>query len=470
MMLEKKLIVILLLLSYVSFLDAQLTIIVNKIPNNTPENAPIYIAGTMNNWNPGDANFRLTKNSDLTYSIKFTPSIGQIKFKFTRGSWSTVEGNGQGGFITDRVASYDGSPKTISLSIEGWEGQNNLASTASPQVKILSDSFFIPQLNRYRRIWLYLPKNYLTSTGKYPVIYMHDGQNLFDRKTSFAGEWRVDEILDSLQNQGDGGCIVVGIENGGGQRINEYSPWVNPQYGGGQGDEYIHFIVNTLKPYVDQNYRTLSDSDHTAMIGSSMGGFISMYAGLTYPDVFGRIGAFSSAYWFSNEIYNLANDNDSNKNIYYYLITGKNEGGNQVTDLDKMYNTLINKGLNSDQLFKSIHPDGQHQEWYWSREFVKAYLWLFEKKISNVSQVDNFSHLKISNCGMQFNIQGLNDGLEYVFNLYSLEGKKLMHILLKEPTFDMFEKFNAISSQGLYLAQVIYKNKTISKLVNLSCP
>src|SRR5690606_36165183 len=145
-----------------------------------------------------------------------------------------------------------------------------------------------------------LPPDYETSAKYYPVLYMHDGQNLFDVRTSFSGEWKVDEHLDSLFLLGDPGCIVVGIDNGGTNRINEYSPWVNPQYGGGQGDQYIEFLIETLKPYIDQNYRTLPDAEHTGIMGSSMGGLISYYGGLTNQNVFGRIGAFSSSFWFSN--------------------------------------------------------------------------------------------------------------------------------------------------------------------------
>ncbi|MBK7634993.1 MAG: hypothetical protein IPJ13_12445 [Saprospiraceae bacterium] len=108
------------------------------------------------------------------------------------------EGNAQGSFIPDRTATYEGSPQTVELTIAGWEGASTAPSTASAQVRILSDTFLIPQLNRKRRIWMYLPKDYNTSAKTYPVLYMHDGQNLFDKKTSFSGEWGVDESLDSL--------------------------------------------------------------------------------------------------------------------------------------------------------------------------------------------------------------------------------------------------------------------------------
>ena len=108
----------------------------------------------------------------------------------------------------------------------------------------------------------------LPLTKYYPVLYMQDGQNLFDDSTSFAGEWEVDEALHNLQMDGNYGCIVVAIENGGTERNDEYSEFNNPSYGGGQGDEYCDFMVSTLKPYIDSHYRTLSTRDFTAVAGA----------------------------------------------------------------------------------------------------------------------------------------------------------------------------------------------------------
>ncbi|MBC7883858.1 MAG: alpha/beta hydrolase [Saprospiraceae bacterium] len=372
--------------------QTQLTIKLNKIPFDTPENATIFIAGTMNNWNPGNTNFKLTKDSFDTYRITFTPAIGNIKFKFTRGSWETVEGTAQGGYIPDRILNYSGQPKIVELTIAGWEGVNNIVSTASPQVSILSDSFQIPQLNRKRKIWVYLPKDYHTAQSRYPVLYMHDAQNLFDIKTSFSGEWRIDESLDSMNIAGDPGCIVIGIENGGSLRLNEYSPWVNTQYGGGEGDEYTAFIVETLKPYIDANFRTLTDNENTGIMGSSMGGLISTYAGIAYPEVFGKVGAFSSAYWFSEESYLQPVNTKVNEESYFYMIAGAQEGGNQVGDMDRMASVLKSNGAKTINVNANSHLDGKHSEWYWAREFPKAYKWMFEKKTSGVSeeQINSF--------------------------------------------------------------------------------
>src|SRR5687767_6897643 len=117
--------------------------------------------------------------------------------------------------------------------------------TTSPNVHIIDEAFYMPQLDRYRRIWLYLPDGYEASDRSYPVIYMHDGQNLFEEWSAFSEEWCVDETLNELNAR----CIIVGIDNGGEKRLNEYNIYDHDEFGKGEGKKYISFIANTLKPY-----------------------------------------------------------------------------------------------------------------------------------------------------------------------------------------------------------------------------
>ena len=156
-----------------------------------------------------------------------------------------------------------------------------------------------PQLQTTKKIWLYLPENYAQTTKKYPVLYLHDGQNLFDASTSYAGEWRIDETLDSLKAE----VIVVGIAHGNEKRIDELTPFKNEQYGGGKGTLYLDFIISQLKPYIDAHYRTKSGKYNTAIGGSSLGGLISYYAVVKYPDVFGKSLVFSPAFLINPELY-----------------------------------------------------------------------------------------------------------------------------------------------------------------------
>ena len=403
-----------------------LTITLTSIPSNTPLSDQIYICGNFNNWEVGASNAIMQVQSNGTRKIVLNNVSGTIEFKFNRGNWDTPEGTAQGGFIPNRTYNTANST-TLNLSIEGWEDlSSGGTSTANANVQILSTNFFMPELNRNRKIWLYLPSDYSTSTSKeYPVIYMHDAQNLFDQNTSFSGEWQVDETLVALQSAGDHGAIVVGIDNGGSERINEYSPWVNSQYGGGQGDEYIDFIKNTLKPYIDANYRTKNDASNTALFGSSMGGLISLYGVATYPSTFGKAGIFSPSIWFARtEVMNYINGkNFTNTPLRLYFLGGTTESSTMVSDMQTARNAFISKGVVAQDAKLMTHTDGAHSEWYWKREFGAAYTFLFP--VSSVS-TNELSEEKIkifpNPSKDSFQVESTSC-LNCSFNLKSSEGK-----------------------------------------------
>lgn len=154
------------------------------------------------------------------------------------------------------------------------------------------------ELGNTRDILVYLPPSYPTANRTYPTLYMHDGQNLFDAATSFAGEWRVDDVLEELAAEGLE-AIVVGVPNTGAERLSEYSPFRDPRFGGGRAADYVKFVVETVRPLVDEAFRTTGDREGTATIGSSMGGMISLYAFFERPDVFGAVGAVSPSVGFA---------------------------------------------------------------------------------------------------------------------------------------------------------------------------
>ena len=254
-------------------------------------------------------------------------------------------------------------------------------STAAINVFILKKEFVIPSLNTIsHKIWVYLPPNYSETSKKYPVIYMHDAQNLFDNKTSFLGEWQVDETLNKLFKKTGKAFIVVGIENGGTERINEYTPWKNNKYGGGKGEIYIDFIVNTLKPYVDAHYRTKKQAKQTALIGSSLGGLISYYGGLKYPNIFGKIGALSTSFWFSNKVIDFTKKYGNTSKIKLYLYVGSKEGNTMESDTKNMKNLLLAIGFPAKNIKVSINPEGKHNETAWKNEFLKVVTWLYNIK------------------------------------------------------------------------------------------
>lgn len=251
--------------------------------------------------------------------------------------------------------------------------------TALPNVTVLAEDFAMPQLQRTRRVWVYLPTDYATTQHRYPVLYLHDGQNVFDEYTSFAGEWGVDETLSQLQAQKqDRGCIVVAIDNGGDNRLNEYSPWRNPKYGGGEGEAYARFLVETLKPYIDAHYRTLTGRAYTGIAGSSMGALISVYAALRYPQAFSKVGVFSPAFWFAKDsLDSYIRQATPRLPTRFYFVAGEQESPTMVPYMAEVRNLLRDTGSLPTDLNYATRPDGKHSEWFWRREFPAAYQWLY---------------------------------------------------------------------------------------------
>jgi predicted alpha/beta superfamily hydrolase len=250
-------------------------------------------------------------------------------------------------------------------------------STAAPNVQILPFAFVLDGLDRQRTIRVYLPPNYDRSSDAYSVVYMQDGQNLFDDSTAYAGEWGVDETLNELSQQQGLNIIVVGIDNGGEKRMNEYSPWENNRFGAAEGEQYMDFVVEVVKPYIDTNYRTLSDVQHTAIIGSSMGGLIAHYALHAYPNVFGKAAIFSPSYWYSPEVFVYTNTHKAALDAKIYVMFGDKEGDGMIVDTGRMEHQLREQGHpRQNMLFKRV-VGGEHNESLWRSEFSAAIRWLF---------------------------------------------------------------------------------------------
>lgn len=252
-------------------------------------------------------------------------------------------------------------------------------STKSENVQILEKEFSVVNQKGEaisRKIWLYLPPNYRASNENYPVIYMHDGQNVFDAKTSYAGEWKVDELLNTLFEETGKGFIVVAINNDGKERLNEYSPWIHTKYGGGSGDAYIQMIRNELKPYIDANYQTKPGAEFTGIIGSSMGGLISYYAGLEYPETFGKIGVISPSFWFSDEILSFTESKISKaKNSRFYFLLGSEEG--MTKEFEAVIGQIHKSNFSKSNYKDTIIDGGKHNEAFWSTHFVETITFLY---------------------------------------------------------------------------------------------
>ena len=251
-------------------------------------------------------------------------------------------------------------------------------STALAEVTVLTEAFTMPGLNRSRQVRLYLPPGYSSSDKRYPVLYMHDGQNLFDDATAYAGEWGVDETLNELAASGQLELIVVAIDNGGEKRMTELNPVDHAKFGQAEGKAYIEFIATAVKPYIDQHYRTLADVEHTAIMGSSLGGLISHYAILQFPQVFGKAGIFSPSYWITGEQVRWFENHPAAKDARLYFYMGGKEGDSMVPDLQKVYQAVLSQGHPAELTQYHLVEEAEHNEAAWRSEFKIAVLWLFK--------------------------------------------------------------------------------------------
>lgn len=359
----------------------------------------IKIAGNMNAWNPLDGDYQAQKVDEYNYSLRLEFPLSDIglrlEYKYvlvyndqTDNPWANVEGGPTGNEIANRHHTLIKGEQTVNDIVSSFKNHLNQSSlTRGRIVKVILD---MPQYNdsRKRTIRIWLPDGYdVNSNKRYPVIYMHDGQNLFDDYTSFSGEWKIDESIGTMMDGGYEGTIVVGIDNSS-DRLNEYSPaWPRSSEGSAHiqnpsGEKYAQFVVQTVKPYIDANFNTNPDKEATGIGGSSMGGVISFYMALTYPEVFGYALLFSTAMWvYQSEVTTTFLDGASIANFESYPRLYLYAGGLEpdvtpfVASISK---ALIDRGYPETKIASYVDQNRGHNEAAWSHYFPIGYRWLVE--------------------------------------------------------------------------------------------
>lgn len=232
---------------------------------------------------------------------------------------------------------------------------------------------------------VYLPPDYgHEDWSRYPVLYLHDGQNVFDSATAFGGvEWGVDETVERLIRKGSlAPMIIVGIYNTGEHRIDEYTPTFDPrQKRGGKANQYGRFIVEELKPFIDRRYRTLAGPEFTGLGGSSLGGLVTLYLGLEYPYIFSKLMVMSpSVWWDTGIILRYVKSLKAKPSTRIWLDIGSKEGRFTPGHVRQLRDILISQGwrLNADLRFKEVRG-GQHNERAWARRVGAAIRFLYPK-------------------------------------------------------------------------------------------
>ena len=280
----------------------RLTEILVRVPKETGLQEKLYITGNhpaLGAWKlPG---IPLQRGGPGLFLARLALPEGQtIECKVHRGSWKKVEKGADGEDIPNHRLIVKAG-KRLEIKVARWKPREKPAnSTATGDIRY-HKRFVSKHLGNSRTMAVWLPPQYeLQPQRHFPVLYLHDGQNLFDVATAFAGvEWGADKTALRLIEAGRlEPVIMVGVYNNE-DRLNEYAPISeHSRQAGGKGMAYGKFIVEEVKPFIDRTYRTLPQAEHTGVAGSSLGGLISLYLGLEYPQVFSKLGVISPALWW----------------------------------------------------------------------------------------------------------------------------------------------------------------------------
>lgn len=363
-----------------------------KFTLNTAEkdSRPIFITGNFNKWNPKDHGFQLKILDENSYSIDIEDQLldDEIEYKFTKGGWENVELDQYGNITPNRKVKKKSA--TTNDFVEKWRfNWGPFKDEFFPIVEVISEEFYIPQLDRYRKVWALLPYDYYISDKKYPVLYLQDAQNLFNEGSAY-GNWEIDKKLSILAEYGRGDVIVIAVEHGSEDRIKEYIFDNDNVANGSEGKKYIRFVTDTLKPFIDEHYRTKKDRENTGIGGSSLGALISLYSGFLYPEVYSKLLIFSPSLWIEpNNNFPMMSFRVPFK-TKIYLYGGEQEGAKMVKRIQVFENYLKRwekKNLFDFEFKTNINPDGEHSEFYWSQEFPRAIEWLFYNNTENPVEV-----------------------------------------------------------------------------------
>jgi len=337
------------------------------------EKGAIYLTGNFNGWKPADNRYQLIPLNENHYVIELPLNLipdGRLDYKYTRGDWSAVELNSYGKHTPNRKWE-SGMDSPVDMVTNWMKDEDLIHSNYYPVIEDLSTYFKVPEPIKTRRISILLPWNYYQSSERYSIVYLQDGQNLFQDKSPY-GNWHIDRKIARLANQKGKGVIILAVDHTHENRIAEYTPPHIPDRAESYGKDYIEFLKNEIIPFINKNYRTIGDARHTIIGGSSMGGLISLYAHIAFPQVFGKALIFSPSLWLIPDIYLWLRNNCSNKlETMTYIYCGGKESMEMVQQVIDLYNGLST--LNKEkEIILNINSLGEHNEFFWGEAFYQS--------------------------------------------------------------------------------------------------
>jgi predicted alpha/beta superfamily hydrolase len=363
--------------------------ILDRVPDYTPQNRLRLVGNIeqLGNWQ--NHSHALNPHGLNEYKTQLRLKEGvTVLCKFSLGDWGTVQKDRNFFDVADLQFVVSRKQPLIQFVVEnfaGFEPQIQKASLTG-QFEYLH-KFQSNVLKNERTIMIWLPPNYaLRPSHRFPVLYMHDGNNLFDARTAFGGvEWGVDEAASKLIFSGlMEEIIIVGIYNTMG-RMEEYTPTVSKRHGGGDGRKYLEFITQELMPVINNRFRTNTDPQKTGIMGSSLGGLISLWAGFEFPHHFGLIGAVSPSLWWDEKYMQKIFIPSKNKlNHKIWMDMGSHEGMGRdgvsyaMKDTQEMCSSLKELGYkNSEDLFYFEHQGAYHNEASWASRIHMPLLYFY---------------------------------------------------------------------------------------------
>lgn len=343
----------------------------------------IYVTGTFNDWNPQDERFKMKHIKEGRYKlkVKITDDFSfPVSYKYTKGGWGNEEVTAKGNKSKNRT--IPSVRRSVTDRVPRFLFANKLADFRYRPIIEKFDKFPLPYLGVVRTVRVMLPYNYYKDAQKhYKVLYLQDGQNLWDSTAPF-GNWDLEQKMTQLSIAGKTDVIIVAIDHGGVDRIREYTPISGTRVGRGDGQKYLSDVAKSIKPFIDNRYRTLRGREYTGLGGSSMGGLITLYGGILFPDVFGKLMIFSPSLW-------LIRDAQIEIPRFYtpfptkvYIYAGGKESVTMIPNMKELKNVLEEQHF-LDKLVEvklTIDPKGRHNEEKWGKEITAAIIWLFYNK------------------------------------------------------------------------------------------
>ena len=324
------------------------------------DDRPVFVSGNFCEWLPDLAPFQMQSVGPGQYVYDFPPDLqlpNKLEYKYTRGGWDHVELDASGEGVPNRTVLRTVDIKREYVPHWRWFGRP-FNPILLPKIELLGDSFQVPSVNQRRRVHVLLPHDYENSAKHYPVLYLHDGQNLFGGGAGY-GSWEIDQKMAILAARHHHEVILISIDHAHDERIREFT-FHRTRAGTGKGQYYLDFIRRTLKPLVDRTFRTLPDAANTGIGGSSLGGLISIYAGLMHPDVFGRLMVFSPSLWISPKIYFDAIRFQAPVPMKIYAYGGEKESSYMVPSIQRFNETVSRQRRDGHPIdvHLSVDPDG----------------------------------------------------------------------------------------------------------------